>query len=108
MFGVTTRARGSSSARIARTPSSSSERSPLLATITGSTTTIGRSSSRDRGRHRFDDRRRGQHAGLGGMDLDVAGDRFDLRDDDVGVRRPTTAVTPTVFWAVMAVMALVP
>ena len=40
--------------------------------------------------------------------VDVAGDRFDLRGDEVGRRAAETAVTPTVFWAVMAVIALVP
>ena len=45
MFGVTTRARRSSVARTACTASSSSRRSPLLATITGSTTRLGSSSA---------------------------------------------------------------
>ena len=61
----------------------------------------------DRRGDRFDDRRGGQHAGLGRVDLDVAGDRFDLRGDQIG-DEGQTAVTPTVFCAVMAVIALVP
>ena len=44
-FGVTTRASRSSDRRIACTASSSSRRSPPLATITGSTTRFGRSSA---------------------------------------------------------------
>src|SRR5436309_5288688 len=36
---------------------------------------------------RFDDGGRRQHAGLGGMDGDVPGNRFDLRDDEVGRQR---------------------
>ena len=91
-----------------RTPSSSSRRSPLLATITGSTTTQRQVELVDGGRHRLDDRGVGQHAGLRGVHVDVAGDGLDLRGDEVGrhgVERPTT---PTVFCAVTAVMALVP
>ena len=108
MFGVTTSARGSSSARIARTPSSSSSASPLLAIITGSTTTIGRSSSSIAAPTASTIAAVAEHAGLRGVELDVAGDRFDLRRDEIGGERPTTAVTPTVFCAVIAVMALVP
>ena len=63
---------------------------------------------RDRRRDGFDDRRVAEHAGLGGVNRDVAGDRFDLRGDEIGRRAATTAVTPTVFCAVMAVIALVP
>ena len=88
-------------------PSSSSNRAPLFETMTGSTTTNGRSSSSNRGRDGFDDGRRGQHAGLGRMDGDIGGDRFDLRSDEIG-RQRQDSVTPTVFCAVTAVIALVP
>ena len=62
----------------------------------------------DRRGHRLDDRRVGQHAGLGGVDRDVAGDRFDLRGDEVGAAAARPPTTPIVFCAVTAVIALVP
>ena len=41
----------------------------------------------DRRGNGFDDRRRREHADLGGVQGDVAGDRFDLRRDEVGRQR---------------------
>ena len=78
MFGVTTRARGSSSARMTSMPSSSSSGSPLVAISTGSTTTLRQFEFVDGGSDRFDNRRRRQHAGLRGMELDIAGNGLDL------------------------------
>ena len=41
----------------------------------------------DRRRDGFDDRRVGEHAGLRGVNLDVAGDGFDLRRHEIGRQR---------------------
>ena len=84
MFGVTTSASFSRSAFIAATASSSQQAVPPLATITGSTTSCGRSRPADRRRHRLDDRGGGEHPGLDGVEAEVARDRFDLRDDEIG------------------------
>ena len=107
-FGVTTCAAGSSSDRIASTASASSSRSPPFAIMTGSTTTCGRSSSRDRGGDRLDDRGVGEHADLDRVGADVADDRFDLRGHQVGGHAPPRQITPSVFCAVTAVIADVP
>ena len=72
---------------MAATASSSSSRSPLFAIITGSTTTSGSSSVVDGRGHRLDDGRVGEHAGLHGVDADVAGDGLDLRGDEIGRQR---------------------
>ena len=88
-FGVTTCARGSSSARIAATASSSSSASPPLAIITGSTTTCGSSSASIAAATASTIAAVREHAGLHRIGADVADDRFDLRGDEVrGHRQP--------------------
>ena len=69
---------------------------------------VGQVELGDRRGHRFDDRGVGEHADLDGAEAEVGGDRFDLRRDQVGRASPATAVTPSVFWAVTAVIADVP
>ena len=87
MFGVITRASGSSSTHMACTPSSSSSRSPLVETITGSTTTSGSSSSL------IAAATASTIAAVASMPIfvawivEVAGDRFDLRRDEIGRQR---------------------
>ena len=67
-LGVTTVRARHSSRRIAATASSSSSWSPLLATITGSTTTCGQAQRGERRGHGLDDGGVGEHAGLDRID----------------------------------------
>ena len=87
MFGVTTRARGSSS--VHHRLHAILVEQPLAAL--GDHHRIDDDERqiqlRDRRGHRFDDRRGGQHAGLRRVDRNVAGDRLDLRRDEVGAQR---------------------
>ena len=63
--------------------------------------------AQDRIGYGFDDGYRRQHARFDGIGSDVADYGVDLGGDDVG-GDSWTAVTPIVFWAVMAVRADVP
>ena len=79
-----------------------------LRTITGSTTTSGSSSSSIAAATASTIAAVASMPVLVACKRDVAGDRFDLRRDEIGGQRAATSMTPTVFCAVMAVMALVP
>ena len=58
--------------------------------------------------HRVDGLRRAEHADLDRVDADVLGDRRDLGDDRSRGETDSTASTPTVFCAVIAVIAVIP
>ena len=87
MFGVTTRARGSSSTRSVWMPSSSSRRVAARRDHHRVEDHQRQIQLLDRRGNRFDDGRRREHADLGRVDADVAGDRFDLRGDEIGRQR---------------------
>ena len=81
-FGVRMVARGTSSPVSAATASSRSRESPDLATMTGSSTTAPRYSRSPRATARTISRR-GEHADLHGLDVEVVEDGGDLRLDHV-------------------------
>ena len=109
MFGVTTRARGSSSAdqhlhavvveqarRRSTTRSPDRRRRAAARALRSPPPPLRRS------------RRSPACRSSTACSVDVAGDRFDLRGDQIGGERRHAAATPVVFCAVMAVIALVP
>ena len=108
MFGVTTSASGSSS-RTDRVDRGLLEQPvAALGDHHRIDDQVREAEASDRGGHRLDDRGVRQHAGLDRVGADVADNRLDLRGDEIGATAPPTAVTPSVFCAVTAVIALVP
>ncbi len=71
--------------QVAQRPSASSRssRSPELATITGSSTTLRRAIAVERGGDNVDRRRVGEHADLHRADIEIGEHRVDLRGDKV-------------------------
>jgi hypothetical protein len=80
---------------------------PLVATITGSSTTQRSSMAVERGGDGLHRRRGMQHADLDGVDADVLDHRIDLVGQDAS-GTPWMDRTPSVFCAVSAVMAVMP
>ena len=106
-LGVTMCERGRSSLRMAATASASSRRSPPLATMTGSTTTSGRSSSA------IAAATASTMAAVASMPTLTASAPMSPATASIcAVTRSVSIarhiVTPSVFWAVTAVMAQVP
>ena len=89
-------------------PLGSSSVAPLSETITGSTTTGAVADQVERLDHGVDRRLVAEHPDLDRVDADVVGDRADLGDDHLRGRPASTSSTPTVFWAVIAVIAVIP
>ena len=107
MFGVTTRACGSSSAHSICTSVVVQQSRACRRREHWIDDDQRQLELPDRGGHRFDDRRVAEHAGLCRVDLDVAGDGFDLRRDEIGGERRGFD-DAGVLWAVIAVIALAP
>ena len=107
MLGVTTRASGSSVRRTASTASAGQQVVAALGHHHRVDDQVGQPQPGDRRRHRLDDCRRRQHAGLDGVAAEVADHGLDLGDDERG-RRQVHAADGTVSCAVSAVMAEVP
>ena len=104
MFGVTTRARGSSSRLIASHPILVEQPVAALRDHHGIDDDVRQIESRDRGGDRFDDRRGGEHADLRRRRRRCR--RRPLRSAPSPDRRARLpAVTPSVFCAVTAVIA---
>ena len=82
--------------------------SPLVDTSTGSTTTSGRSSSSIAAATASTIAASASMPVLVAWIVDVAGDRFDLRGDEIGRQRERRRRRRRVFCAVIAVIALVP
>ena len=78
-----TSARGISLSRSTSTASGVSSRSPEVATITGSSTTLVCAVAREPRRHRLDRRRLRQHADLHRADREIGKHRVDLRRDEI-------------------------
>ena len=105
MFGVATSASGSSSSTSARTASSSMRRAPLVATITGSTTTLRAPCARSRSAIVA------MMAADDTMPIFTAAGRMSSNTASICAATKagsmsSTPVTPSVFCAVSAVMAV--